>query len=82
MPNLKPKDCFAYRGKKCEILKEQKCLFCGFFKTVEEYAQLRLKYLEKECAFLGLSEYERTKRKLKLRDMLDGERGYIDDEEE
>jgi hypothetical protein len=43
------KDCFAYKNKKCSILKSRKCegTQCGFFKTKDEFELGQKKALER-----------------------------------
>ncbi|MBZ4669576.1 MAG: hypothetical protein JG775_2731 [Defluviitaleaceae bacterium] len=43
------KECFAYKNKKCSILKSNKCegIDCGFFKTKEEFKLGQKKALER-----------------------------------
>ncbi|SHJ77575.1 hypothetical protein [Paramaledivibacter caminithermalis] len=43
------KDCFAYKNKKCTILKLNKCegIDCGFFKTKEEFKLGQKKAIER-----------------------------------
>ncbi|WP_069648967.1 hypothetical protein [Caloranaerobacter ferrireducens] len=46
---MNEKDCFAYKNKKCSILKSKKCegTQCGFYKTHKQYQLGQKKALER-----------------------------------
>lgn len=46
--------CFADKGvSKCSVLTSKDCNNCRFYKTVEQYIEDRLKYRNKEMAYLA-----------------------------
>lgn len=44
--------CFADKGTRCSILTTKNCERCSFKKTSEQYQKDRLKYRDKEIAYL------------------------------
>lgn len=46
---MEKRDCFAYKNKRCKILKLRKCkgTDCGFYKTEEEFKLGQKKALER-----------------------------------
>jgi hypothetical protein len=41
------KNCFAYKNRRCLILKSKNCYDCPFYKTREEYKEDRRKALDR-----------------------------------
>lgn len=52
-PEVNNEDCFANKGLRyCSILTSKTCSGCNFYKTIEKYRVDRLKYKDKEMAYL------------------------------